>query len=62
MFKYGIVVMSNDDGKFVVVEGLVEKFELDVVFFMLSIIGRYILMLEIFWVFDCYEWGVGNEI
>lgn len=60
--RYGILEISNDDGKVAVVTGLVEKPKPEEAPSTLSIIGRYILQPEIFAELARNELGAGGEI
>ncbi len=60
--RYGILDVAQDDGRLAEVKGLVEKPAPDVAPSTLSIIGRYILLPEIFDELARHERGAGNEI
>lgn len=60
--RYGILEVGADDGRLAEVKGLVEKPEPAEAPSTLSIIGRYILMPEIFEYLDRQERGAGGEI
>jgi UTP--glucose-1-phosphate uridylyltransferase len=60
--RYGILDVSNDDGRLVAAKGLVEKPKPANAPSTVSIIGRYILQPEIFAHLDRQERGAGNEI
>ncbi|MCH7929251.1 MAG: UTP--glucose-1-phosphate uridylyltransferase GalU [Proteobacteria bacterium] len=60
--RYGILDVSSDDGRRVEVAGLVEKPDPAVAPSTLSIIGRYILLPEVFDHLARQESGAGGEI
>ena len=60
--RYGILDVSSDDGHRVEVAGLVEKPDPAVAPSTLSIIGRYILLPEVFGHLARQESGAGGEI
>ena len=60
--RYGILDVDSDDGHLVSVKGLVEKPEPDVAPSTLSVIGRYVLLPEVFAHLDDKEAGMGGEI
>jgi UTP--glucose-1-phosphate uridylyltransferase len=60
--RYGILDVAKDDGRLVEVRGLIEKPEPAAAPSTLSIIGRYILMPEIFAELERTERGAGGEI
>ena len=60
--RYGILDIGSDDGTLAEVKGLVEKPAPAKAPSTLSIIGRYILLPEIFGHLDRQERGAGNEI
>ncbi len=60
--KYGILDVSEDDGRIASAKGLVEKPDPAVAPSTLSIIGRYILQPEVFTELDRQETGAGGEI
>lgn len=60
--RYGILDIESDDGSLVSVKGMVEKPDPAEAPSTLSIIGRYILMPEVFAHLDKHERGAGNEI
>jgi UTP--glucose-1-phosphate uridylyltransferase len=60
--RYGILATGKDDGKLVVVKGLVEKPAPKDAPSNLSIIGRYVLMPEVIGHLAKMERGAGNEV
>jgi UTP--glucose-1-phosphate uridylyltransferase len=60
--RYGILDVASDDGRLVVVKGLVEKPDPAVAPSTLSMTGRYILQPEVFTHLGRHERGAGNEI
>ncbi|MEM1139322.1 MAG: UTP--glucose-1-phosphate uridylyltransferase GalU [Pseudomonadota bacterium] len=60
--QYGILDIASDDGTLVDVKGMVEKPDPAEAPSTLSIIGRYILLPEVFAHLDSHERGAGNEI
>jgi UTP--glucose-1-phosphate uridylyltransferase len=60
--RYGILDVGSDDGKLVEVRGLVEKPKPADAPSTLSVIGRYILLPEVFRHLDSHEKGAGGEI
>ena len=60
--RYGVLDVAKDDGRLVSVKGLVEKPDPKVAPSTLTIIGRYILMPEIWQHLDRHEKGAGGEI
>jgi UTP--glucose-1-phosphate uridylyltransferase len=60
--RYGILEVAADDGTLAEVKGLVEKPAPKDAPSTLSIIGRYVLLPEIFAELDRQERGAGNEI
>ena len=60
--RYGILDIAGEDGPLVAVKGLVEKPDPSVAPSNLSIIGRYVLLPEIFGHLDRHEKGAGGEI
>lgn len=60
--RYGILDVDSDDGRLASVKGLVEKPEPDVAPSTLSIIGRYVLLPEVFAHLDEKKSGAGGEI
>jgi len=60
--KYGILDVSEDDGKLAAIKGLVEKPKPEVAPSTLSIIGRYVLLPEVFEHLGRKEKGAGGEI
>jgi len=60
--RYGILDVASDDGRLAEVKGLVEKPEPEVAPSTLSIIGRYILLPEIFEYLSERKKGAGGEI
>ena len=60
--RYGILEIDSDDGRIASVKGLVEKPDPVVAPSRLAIIGRYVLMPEIFEYLAHFEKGAGGEI
>ena len=60
--RYGIIGTGKDDGSLAEVTGLVEKPKPDAAPSTLAIIGRYVLLPEVFRHLDRQERGAGNEI
>ncbi|MCK6452813.1 MAG: UTP--glucose-1-phosphate uridylyltransferase GalU [Alphaproteobacteria bacterium] len=60
--RYGVLDVLRDDGKLAAVRGLVEKPMPEKAPSTLSIIGRYILLPEVFDYLGAAEHGAGNEI
>ncbi|MBT3372399.1 MAG: UTP--glucose-1-phosphate uridylyltransferase GalU [Rhodospirillaceae bacterium] len=60
--RYGILDVGSDDGRLVEVRGLVEKPDPAEAPSTLSVIGRYILMPEVFEYLGRKEKGAGGEI
>ena len=60
--RYGILDPGEEDGRLVEIKGLVEKPEPAAAPSTLSIIGRYILMPDVFTHLDLKERGAGGEI
>ena len=60
--RYGILDVASDDGKLAEVKGLVEKPDPEKAPSTLSIIGRYILLPDIFSHLEKMEKGAGDEI
>jgi UTP--glucose-1-phosphate uridylyltransferase len=60
--RYGIIGTGKDDGSLAEVTGLVEKPKPDAAPSTLAIIGRYVLLPEVFKHLDRQERGAGNEI
>jgi UTP--glucose-1-phosphate uridylyltransferase len=60
--RYGILEPGRDDGTLVEIKGLVEKPKPEVAPSCLSIVGRYLLMPEIFDHLGAHEVGAGGEI
>ena len=60
--RYGIVVTGKDDGRLAEVAGMVEKPKPEAAPSTLAIIGRYVLLPEVFRHLDRKERGAGNEI
>ena len=59
--RYGVLDIQKDEGRLVSVKGLVEKPDPKVAPSTLTIIGRYILMPEIWEHLDRHEKGAGGE-
>ena len=60
--RYGIVEIGDDDGRLAEIRGLVEKPEPADAPSTLSIIGRYLLLPEVFGYLDERKKGAGGEI
>ena len=60
--RYGVVDISEDDGKLVSVRAVVEKPDPSVAPSTLCVVGRYILQPEVFDFLDHIGYGKGNEI
>ena len=60
--RYGILKVGSDDGRLVVVDGMVEKPKPEEAPSTLSIIGRYILQPEVMDILSRRERGAGGEI
>lgn len=60
--RYGIVATGKDDGSLAEVTGMVEKPKPETAPSTLAIIGRYVLLPEVFKHLDKQERGAGNEI
>ncbi|MEI6557608.1 MAG: UTP--glucose-1-phosphate uridylyltransferase GalU [Rhodospirillaceae bacterium] len=60
--RYGILKVGHDDGRLVVVDGMVEKPKPEEAPSTLSIIGRYILQPEVMEILSLRERGAGGEI
>ena len=60
--RYGVLSVGHDDGRLAEVKGLVEKPKPENAPSTLSVIGRYILMPEVFQHLDRMEKGAGGEI
>jgi len=60
--RYGIVATGKDDGSLAEVTGMVEKPKPESAPSTLAIIGRYVLLPEVFKHLDKQERGAGNEI
>ena len=60
--RYGILKIGHDDGRLVVVDGMVEKPKPEEAPSTLSIIGRYILQPEVMEILSLRERGAGGEI
>ena len=60
--RYGILDIASDDGRLVVVKGLVEKPKPAEAPSNLSIIGRYVLLPEVIGHLARMERGAGNEV
>ena len=60
--RYGILDPGSDDGQLVAVKGLVEKPKPDVAPSRLGVIGRYILLPEVFEHLNLQQTGAGGEI
>ena len=60
--KYGILAVGDDDGQLAEVKGLVEKPPPEEAPSTLSIIGRYVLLPEVFAELDRHDRGAGGEI
>ena len=60
--RYGILDLESDDGRLASIKGLVEKPAPEKAPSTLSIIGRYVLLPEVFAELDRQEKGAGGEI
>ncbi|MDP6705084.1 MAG: UTP--glucose-1-phosphate uridylyltransferase GalU [Alphaproteobacteria bacterium] len=60
--RYGVLDVGSDDGRLAEVRGLVEKPEPTVAPSTLSVIGRYLLMPEVFDYLGRMQKGAGGEI
>jgi UTP--glucose-1-phosphate uridylyltransferase len=60
--RYGILDVEKDEGNLVSVKGLVEKPKPAVAPSTLSIIGRYVLLPQVFEILAKQQRGAGNEI
>jgi UTP--glucose-1-phosphate uridylyltransferase len=60
--RYGIVAVKNDDGRMAEVTGMVEKPKPADAPSTLSMIGRYVLLPDVFEHLDRHEKGAGGEI
>ena len=60
--RYGIFDVEEDRGKFVFAKGVIEKPSLDEAPSNIAIIGRYILLPEVFNYLDLQKKGAGGEI
>lgn len=60
--RYGIVDIKKDDGQRVAVKGVIEKPQLEKAPSTTAIIGRYILLPEVFVHLERQEKGIGGEI
>jgi UTP--glucose-1-phosphate uridylyltransferase len=60
--RYGVLSVGRDDGRLAEVKGLVEKPAPEKAPSTLSVIGRYILLPEVFQHLDRMEKGAGGEI
>ena len=60
--RYGIVAVKNDDGRMAEITGMVEKPKPQDAPSTLSMIGRYVLLPEVFDHLDRHERGAGGEI
>ena len=60
--SYGILDPADDDGRLVGVSGLVEKPDPDTAPSNLAVIGRYIMLPEVFDHLSRHQRGAGNEI
>ena len=60
--RYGVIDPGATDGRLTEVRGMVEKPQPDVAPSRLSVIGRYVLMPEVFAVLDAQKPGAGGEI
>jgi UTP--glucose-1-phosphate uridylyltransferase len=60
--RYGILDLESDDGRLASVRGLVEKPAPEKAPSTLSIIGRYVLLPQVFEQLDLQEKGAGGEI
>jgi len=60
--RYGVLDPADDDGRLVAVKGLVEKPDPARAPSRLAVIGRYILLPEVFAHLDLHQTGAGGEI
>jgi UTP--glucose-1-phosphate uridylyltransferase len=60
--RYGVLDPTDDDGRLVGVRGLVEKPDPAKAPSRLAVIGRYILLPEVFEHLDLHQTGAGGEI
>ena len=60
--SYGIVTPGSDDGRILLVEGLVEKPDPSSAPSNIAVVGRYIITPEVFETLDEQERGAGGEI
>jgi len=60
--RYGVLDVGTDDGRMASVRGLVEKPNPEEAPSRLAIIGRYVLLPEVFEHLSCFERGAGGEI
>ena len=60
--RYGVIAPGATDGRLTEVRGMVEKPQPDVAPSRLAVIGRYVLMPEVFAVLDAQKPGAGGEI
>lgn len=60
--RYGILDLESDDGRLASIKGLVEKPAPEKAPSTLSIIGRYVLLPDVFGQLDRQEKGAGGEI
>ena len=60
--RYGVIDPGATDGRLTEVRGMVEKPQPDVAPSRLAVIGRYVLMPEVFAVLDAQKPGAGGEI
>lgn len=61
-YKYGVMQVTEDDGRIAQASGLVEKPAPEDAPSNLSIIGRYVLQPEVFKELDKQQKGAGNEV
>ena len=60
--RYGVIDIESDDGRLALAKGLVEKPSPSAAPSQLAIIGRYVLMPEVFEHLSRFEKGAGGEI
>jgi UTP-glucose-1-phosphate uridylyltransferase len=60
--RYGVLDVGTDDGRLVSVRGLIEKPKPEEAPSRLAIIGRYVLLPEVFEHLSRFERGAGGEI
>ena len=60
--RYGVIDPGESDGRLTEVKGMVEKPKPEVAPSRLAVIGRYLLMPEVFAVLDAQKPGAGGEI